>query len=427
MSEDEAVTFDPIEKFASKAHDLDAIRKSVEDAASVTTGLWLSYLVILVYIGIAAGAVTHKDLFLENPVKLPFVSDVPLPLVAFFILAPLVFIVSHSYTLVHFAVLTAKVGLFNKELISQVDTATATRDYLRWQLPANIFVQLLAGPAQLREGRLGAVSLFIAWASLVIGPIFLLLLIQVQFLPYQAVWITSLHRLLVLFDLVLLWALWPAVVDVGNKIKWLRPWRHISFTLFSFTALGISVGSATFPGEWLDEHFGSKQWIPETLIPPWLETRDEQDIPRWTSFHDLLFHGPYDEKTQRRRSPFSNTLVLPNFDTLDAAKIDESKLGSVKQTIIRKNGHFENAIFRGADLRRINLENAQLQGADLYGANLQSAQFYNAKLQGANFYQAKLQCASLGSAQLQGASLEGAQLQGAYLGSAQLQGAWLKA
>src|SRR3984893_14837272 len=105
-----------IEKFVKESHDLHAVRKSVEDAASVTTGLWLSYLFVLVYIGIAAGAVNHQDLFLENPVKLPFLSDVPLPLVAFFILAPIVFIVSHTYTLVHFVTLAGKVGVFNKEL-----------------------------------------------------------------------------------------------------------------------------------------------------------------------------------------------------------------------------------------------------------------------------------------------------------------------
>jgi hypothetical protein len=48
-----------VEKFAEKAHDLDAARRSVEEAASVTTALWLSYLFVLVYIGIAAGAVKH--------------------------------------------------------------------------------------------------------------------------------------------------------------------------------------------------------------------------------------------------------------------------------------------------------------------------------------------------------------------------------
>jgi hypothetical protein len=78
-------------------------------------GLWLSYLFVLFYIGIAAGAVTHKDLLLENPVKLPFLN-VELPLVAFFVLAPILFIVSHAYTLMHFVMLPAKVGAFDKEL-----------------------------------------------------------------------------------------------------------------------------------------------------------------------------------------------------------------------------------------------------------------------------------------------------------------------
>jgi hypothetical protein len=36
------------EKFAKEAHDLNTIRKSVEDAASVSAGLWLSYLGLLV-------------------------------------------------------------------------------------------------------------------------------------------------------------------------------------------------------------------------------------------------------------------------------------------------------------------------------------------------------------------------------------------
>ena len=158
MSDEETAAADRIEKFGEQAHDLEAARGSVGEAASVTTGLWLSYLFVLVYIAIAAGAVTHKDLFLENPVKLPFVSDVPLPLVAFFVLAPIVFIVSHAYTLVHFVMLAAKVGIYNKELDTQLGHAVETKEYLRWQLPSNIFVQILAGPAHLRLGTLGFLS-----------------------------------------------------------------------------------------------------------------------------------------------------------------------------------------------------------------------------------------------------------------------------
>jgi hypothetical protein len=60
--------------FAEKADDLEEIKKAVDDAAAVSGGLWLSYLFILFYIAIAAGAVTHIDLLLQQPVHLPFLN-----------------------------------------------------------------------------------------------------------------------------------------------------------------------------------------------------------------------------------------------------------------------------------------------------------------------------------------------------------------
>jgi hypothetical protein len=78
--------------FAAKAKDLGALRDAVVDAASVSAGLWITYLFALFYFAIAAGAVTHRDLLLESPVKLPFLN-VELPLKAFFILGPLVFLI----------------------------------------------------------------------------------------------------------------------------------------------------------------------------------------------------------------------------------------------------------------------------------------------------------------------------------------------
>src|SRR4029450_5122050 len=104
------------EAFAERAHDLDGLRKSVEDAAAVSAGFWLSYLFVLFYIGIAVGGITHKDLLLESPVKLPFLTDVPLPLIAFFVFAPIFFIVFRAYTLVYFVMLAAKVGVYDAEL-----------------------------------------------------------------------------------------------------------------------------------------------------------------------------------------------------------------------------------------------------------------------------------------------------------------------
>src|SRR3954454_17198641 len=125
--------------FAAKAKDLQALRDAVDQAATVSGALWLSYLFVFFYLAIAAGAVTHKDSFFENPVKLPFLN-VELPLISFFVLGPLLFLILHAYTLLHFAILAGKVGAFHTELEAKIGFAE-TRSHLRRQLPTNIFVQ----------------------------------------------------------------------------------------------------------------------------------------------------------------------------------------------------------------------------------------------------------------------------------------------
>ncbi len=178
---------------AAKADDLEEIKKSVEDAASVSGGLWLSYLFVLFYIAIAAGAVTHEDLLLERPVKLPFLN-VELPLLAFFALAPFIVLIIHAYALMHFIMLGKKASRFHNELRRQFpDGGTDTqksgaapdgaqkdiRDKLRRLLPSNIFVQILAGPPELRRGIFGAMLKVIALMTLIVFPILLLLLLQI--------------------------------------------------------------------------------------------------------------------------------------------------------------------------------------------------------------------------------------------------------
>jgi uncharacterized protein YjbI with pentapeptide repeats len=427
------------EKFAKQAHDLDALRKTVEDASAVSAGFWLSYLFVLFYIGIAAGAVTHRDLLLENPVKLPFLSDVPLPLVAFFFLAPIVFIVSHAYTLVHFVMLAAKVGVFDTELRAQLGDAPETRDAFRRQLPSNIFVQFLAGPRDIRESGIGLILKAIAWFSLVIGPVLLLLLIQVRFLPYHLEWLTWAHRLAILADLILLWLLWAAVLNSRSKLMWRlartgKGWRsglaltgrYIAGLTACLVPIGLAFTAATFPGERMDEWIGERQWIPPNRLTAWLGQEDSKHQPEWTSVHNLLFNSRFYEGYSHNESLFATTLMLSGFDALQAAKIDDSKkLDTVKPTLILSKRHLEGADFLFADLRKADLKGAQLQGALLMGAQLQGASLNGAQLQGAGLELAILQGASLNGAQLQGASLYLARLQGASLDTAKLQGASL--
>jgi hypothetical protein len=206
-----------------EATDLKALRTAVLDAAGVGAGLWFSYLFVLLYLLIAVGSVTHRDLFLEDPVKLPFLN-VDLPLVGFFVLGPLLFLIVHAYVLLHFVLLGRKVHAFHAQLQAQISDADV-RSRLRDQLPSNIFVQMLADPREVRHGVIGIMLQGIALISLVVGPLALLVFFQIQFLPYHPPWAIELwQRLAIVIDLVLLWILWSSISR--GRVTWI--WRRDS-------------------------------------------------------------------------------------------------------------------------------------------------------------------------------------------------------
>jgi uncharacterized protein YjbI with pentapeptide repeats len=415
---------------AARAKDLGALRDAVVDAASVSAGLWLSYLFALFYFAIAAGAVTHRDLLLENPVKLPFLN-VELPLKAFFVLGPVVFLILHVYVLLFFVLLAGKIGTFHAELQVQIAGDDA-RARLRRQLPTNIFVQFIAGPREVRTGVVGFLLRQVAQISLVVGPIALLILFQLQFLPYHSEWITNWQRVAVVFDLVLLWLLWPPIARGETALLGRKDFKRVKVLtclLASTLPVLLVVTIATFPGEVL-EKLPPIRIVP-TGWPPWGSD--------WLSLHELLVAGEVNYVTGRPQSLWSNVLVLPNIEVGDRAL---SLRGRSLEGAVLVGAHLRKADFTGAwlaganfneaDLREARFQCAltgreegcaQLQGASFFGAQLQGASLDRAWLQGASLRRAQMQGATLVIAQLQGATLEGAQLQGASLLATQLPGA----
>jgi uncharacterized protein YjbI with pentapeptide repeats len=407
---------------AADADDLRVIRQAVNDAASVSGALWVSYLFVLFYLAIAAGAVTHADLFFENPVKLPFLN-IELPLLAFFFLAPILFLIVHAYTLVHLVMLTNKAKRFDEELYRQIGQRegvsdeelkrrAAIRTGLRRELPSNIFVQFFAGPADVRESSFGWLLRTIAWSTLVVAPVLLLLLIQIQFLPFHSTLITWIHRIALLADLGLIWWLWSKILS-GREFGIRRrgaSWAWTGFGLaLSVCAVLFCWTAATFPGEWQEE-FLARWDKPRLLI----------------SLHDWAFNLPVDGTTRRRSSFFSSTLILSGLNIYEGLNIDDPEKAKWRSFVFRARGRdLKGAIFDLANLPKVDFTGAELQGASLNGAQLQRASFDNAQLQRAALNEAQLQGASLEDAQLQGAKLFKVQLQGASLITAQLQGAVL--
>jgi uncharacterized protein YjbI with pentapeptide repeats len=426
-----------LSSIAGEANDLDAVRRSVEDAAAVSGGLWLSYLFVLFYIAIAAGAVTHADLLLENPVKLPFLN-VELPLKAFFFISPLLFLITYAYTLAHLVLLADRAKRFHLLLDEQIKTqgdeagsvkneeAARIRNGLQRQLPSNILVQFLAGPDDIRTGWFGMLLKTIAWTSLVIGPVLLLLLLQIQFLPYHHGTITWMHRLALLVALLLVWWLWRKILTGWGDFHEWASWATLATGIASSCAiLSFSWTVATYPGEWQENHLPSVRVIPTRWF--W-DTELSKDSPSTNSvsLHEWFFAGEVDDITRRRKSLFSNTLVLPGLDVYEALKIDDPTKDKRKTHSIDLRGrHLEQSIFDLANLPNVDLSGAYLEGASLVGTQFRGAFLNGARLQGATLFWTGFQGASLPRAQLQGNHLLFTQLQGASLQEAHLQGATL--
>ena len=426
-------------EFAKKAVDLEALKKAVDDAASVSGGLWFSYLFMLTYLAVAAGAVTHADLFFEKPISLLFIN-VNVRVVAFFALAPLLFLALHVYTLVSLVMLTEKTKRFHNALYQQIGETLGmsaegrrkrkeARDGLRAQLPSNVFVQFLAGPPAMRGGPFGWALRAIGWITLAIGSALLLLLFQVQFLPYHSGPITWMHRLALLVDLSFVWWLWRRILegreleDKRSALSW--GWAPIGI-IVSVAVVLFSLALATYRGEG---------------IAIWLASRDYGAVV--AAVHETIFQSQVNPQTRLRAWLLSDTLVLPRVNALEELKTDDLERENWKDYIFIAQDRdlvgadfseaiiaridFRHAILRGADFQsarmdRVSFDDAQLQGASLDRAQLQGTSFVAAHLEGASLADAHLEGASLVAAHLEGASLIRAQLQGALLLEAQLQG-----
>jgi hypothetical protein len=447
-------------RFADKTKDLQALRDAVVDAASIGAGLWLSYLFVLFYLLIAAASVTHRALFFENPIKLPFLNE-DLPLVFFFWLGPLLFLIVHTYVLLHFVLLAGKVRTFHIELGAQI--SDDVRSGLRRQPPSNIFVQFLAGPQDVRTGVIGLMLRLIAQISLVAGPVALLVFFQLQFLPYHNELITWWHRIAAIIDVALLWILWSSVARRENMVHWpfMSGPKVATTFLVSLIPILLVVTIATFPGEWMEQIMPSVPLVP-TKWPTW-KSQDSQgaqfvsatiNSPRknkpnqggevangfpvsltftqnkfmkritnqlsqmeWTTLHALLVAGDVDLASRKPKSHWSNRLVLPGLDAIDYARFDsEAKFAAVHETVSLREHHLEGAVMIGNSLRKADFT----QGADFSAADLREADFscggeQTAHRTGSHDQKcAQLQGASLWSANLSGAKLDDAQLQGGF-------------
>ena len=427
--------------------DVAALERALNDSATRVSTIWISFLLFGLYLVIAAGTVTHRQLLLQDPVKLPALN-IDLPLVGFFFLAPMLFVVFHLYVLLQVLLLGRTAAAYNEALDRTVKPPLGNAS-MRQRLANTLFAQIFAGSPRERKGWLGVLLQMIAWLTLAIAPALVLLVIQFQFLPYHSSSVTWTHRILIALDLVAVLVLWPALRYPDRDVSWrtvLRRWFPLPFAIALVALTWIVL---TFPGEphaeWTRSPLNSAVEVECETVSPisavfshfdrlYLAHVDVVDHEKLKSIErNTTEAGELDFQGERTRILSERDLNCANFLFADLRRVDltgTSLRGAFARAVRLQGASLDRAQLQGADfsgarLQGASLLRAKLQGANLAGARLQGAALDGAQLQGANLNAAVLQAAYLGGASLQGASLVGAQLQGAYLGGVPLQGAYL--
>src|SRR5258708_6485246 len=102
--------------------DIAALERSLNDSATRVSTIWVSYLIFALYLLIATGTATHRQLFLEEPLKLP-VLNIDLPLYWFFILTPILFVLFHLYVLLQVLLLGRTAAAYNDIVANAISSA----------------------------------------------------------------------------------------------------------------------------------------------------------------------------------------------------------------------------------------------------------------------------------------------------------------
>ena len=450
---------------------------SVNATARIVRTSLLLFLVVALYLLIIVGTTTDLMLLRGEIVALPLM-EVGVPVVAFYIVAPLIFLLLHSNLLLRLSQLTVTVNRWKR-------TPDGLEDgHSPLVFPLDFALLLL-------DGKPRWALYVVVVTQIAILPLIVLLALQMSFLAYQNSFITFWHQLIVTADLVLLFLSVCFVIGTREERKvkrnyvlqmLFRMWGRV----FSAGLVLISAGLvliltwtiAVVPNSWqetmgifvamlvglffLFRYYVSKRlrnrqdkelnkfFLPTKVIVLYgfilfslfgifaiaVDDLQERFIQRQLSawvFADWWWkEDPITSYRPARRflNVAEQLIVLKEIppEIVGALIIKEAELKGEEDKLdplceyigeLDLSGRQLNyARFYGSQFRCVKLNSAELHGADLSNTELNGA-----NLHGADLSNTELHGANLLNAKLHGADLSGAELHGALLIEAELHGA----
>ena len=183
--------------------DVAELGQAVNTAVSTLRSLTFSYLLVIIYVAIATGGVSDRNLLVGTDVQLPLL-DTSVGLTEFFWLAPLLFVVLHGNLLMHLYLVVERTFLFEVAVADLPAGSVHVQDisqiapfpFIEWQTDTQ------PGPIRATMFRL------LSWLIYIILPLVLLLFLQWRALPYQDARITFIQTVAILASAALIALFW---------------------------------------------------------------------------------------------------------------------------------------------------------------------------------------------------------------------------
>lgn len=420
---------------------------ALNTAAARANRLWLLFLALMAYLALAVGALTHRDLLLDSGIVLPLLQT-RIDLSRFFLAAPAILALAHLVLVAQFALLARKAVEFHNAV--RLLEGTDLRSHpLRLELDSFFFVQALAGPERSRV--VSAMLHGLAWLTLLLLPLALLIYLQAAFLPFHDATVTTVQQAIVLADIVLVLLAGVFLLRAETsfpgalvRLGFNNP-GSLVFGLVLLAAAGYISLAATASGS------AATDRTLLGLFPRHLEVADASLVAdkaitfggRTISLRGRDLRFARLDRADLRQADLTGARL--DGASLAGADLRGARLGCARAAALReveggrmkagcttaKGADFSgaqlgSATLAGADLRGARFDDASLERADLSQALMAGAVLDRAKLQRATLT-GSLRAASLVEADLQGATLDGARLEMADLSGARLQGASLAA
>ncbi|WP_088348826.1 MULTISPECIES: pentapeptide repeat-containing protein [Rhodomicrobium] len=399
--------------------------QEVNATSASTRAGWLFFLGLQAYFFVTLAGIGHRDLLLDKPLTLP-ILEAQVNLTGFFLFAPLIPLMVHLGVLIQHVQLARQCRELHRRIAIFEGASLFRAHRHRMHLNSYFFTQLIAGGP--RGGLFAFFMALIAWQTLGLLPVILLLDFQTSFLPVHNLDVTWPQRAYVVLDVVLLaifavYMRYPTASFVSGFGRTIveRPFSFLLAGILMVGAMFFSLSVATIPDEQMDR-------VMTVLMPAPVPFDDAGAVvgaaaePRQAFLPTAyLFERGIDPLSGRPLGFFARNLILTDADLVPGGP--ETGAGEAGANLRRRDLRY--ATLDRSDMRNADLTGALLTWASLRETNLAGARAEKAVFRGADLWRAKfaVPAGAISSGPVGGIDMRGADLRGANLSEANLQGA----